>query len=132
MFGQELEEDVGGELAKLGEVEKITLFERNPAGVIVVKFASSVGAQKCIQVMNGRWFSQRKVSATYWDGKKDYTVKASEKDEAKRLKEFGDWLEQEPSDDEEEGKESSAAPAALAALAAPAAPVEGGSGGGSS
>ena len=43
---------------------------------------------------------QRQVSAIYWDGKTNYAVKLSDAEEAKRIKEFGDWLEEGSSDEE--------------------------------
>ena len=81
-------------------MEKITLFERNPEGVVVVKFDSTGAAEACIKLMHGRWFARRQLEASYWDGRTNYVVKMSEKDEEKRLKDFGDWLEEGDADED--------------------------------
>mmetsp|Transcript_4015 Transcript_4015/g.12057 ORF Transcript_4015/g.12057 Transcript_4015/m.12057 type:complete len:387 (-) Transcript_4015:2115-3275(-) len=43
---QELREDIEDESAKFGEVEKVTVFERNPEGVVAIKFKQSASAEK--------------------------------------------------------------------------------------
>jgi hypothetical protein len=40
-------------------------------------------------------FAGQQLEADYFDGKTNYKVKTTEEDEEKRLKEFGDWLENE-------------------------------------
>ena len=58
----------------MGEVEKITLFSRNPRGVMAVKFRSSVAAQAAVKKMDGRAFGGRLLRAYFYDGETDYTV----------------------------------------------------------
>jgi HIV Tat-specific factor 1 len=113
-FGEELEGDVAGECEKCGAIEKITVFSKNPRGVVVVKFATSYGAQECVKLMNGRFFGGRKIQCIFWDGVTNYSVlhsaaaakeeEAAERLEASRLGEFGDWLEQEQEELPEEFK----------------------------
>lgn len=60
-----------------GKVEKFELklfcsLQRHPEGVAQVTFREPAEAQACIQLLNGRWFSQRKISAEIWDGKTKY------------------------------------------------------------
>ncbi|KAL7502871.1 hypothetical protein ACHAXN_001346 [Cyclotella atomus] len=93
-----LEQTVHSECEEMGTVEKITIFSKHPAGVIIVKFAQPNAASDAVNRFNGqvRDDGKRKVEASYWDGVTDYTVRDEEKeakDAEKRLDEFGDWLE---------------------------------------
>ncbi|CAM9599906.1 unnamed protein product [Phaeothamnion confervicola] len=92
-FGEGLESDLRQECEKLGPVEKITLFSRNPLGPAVVKFATAFGAEECVRTMNKRFFGGRQLRCRYWDGVTNYIVQEDEKTESARLEEFGDWLE---------------------------------------
>lgn len=96
-FGDDLEVDVASECSKFGELDKVTVFSQNPAGVVVVKFKTSFAAQECIRVMDGRFFGGNKVKCHYWDGVTNYGTdnKGMDDDvkEEERLHEFGDWLE---------------------------------------
>jgi len=86
-IGQEVEE-------KVGQIDKLTVFEGNPQGVVAIKFKKPSAAEKCIKLMNGRFFAGRKLEVDYFDGVTNYKVQDSEDLQQKRLKEFGDWLEQ--------------------------------------
>ncbi|KAL7517667.1 hypothetical protein ACHAWX_002574 [Stephanocyclus meneghinianus] len=93
-----LEETVHTECEEMGTVEKITIFSKHPAGVIIVKFAQPNAASDAVNRFNGRIRrdGKQQVEASYWDGVTDYTVIDEEKEakEAeKRLDEFGNWLE---------------------------------------
>ena len=94
-----LEQKVHAECEEMGTVEKITIFAKHPAGVVIVKFAQPNSASDAVNKFNGTSFdigSEKTVEASYWDGVTDYTVKDDEKeaqDAEKRLDEFGDWLE---------------------------------------
>uniref|UniRef100_A0AAV1UI01 RRM domain-containing protein n=1 Tax=Peronospora matthiolae TaxID=2874970 RepID=A0AAV1UI01_9STRA len=92
-FAKELQEDIHDECSKIGEVSKITLFAKHVDGVVVVKFASSGSAARCIEVMNGRFFAGRKLECGFWDGT-DYTHRESKNEEDKRAGKFQEWLEE--------------------------------------
>lgn len=102
-FSDELEADIASECEKIGILEKLTFFSSNPRGIAVVKFSTSYAAQECIRVMNGRYFGGQRLKSYFWDGVTNYSVTGHsdaheeelEKQEASRLDEFGDWLEQE-------------------------------------
>jgi HIV Tat-specific factor 1 len=101
-FEEELEQDISTECGKCGNIEKITVFEKNPVGVAIVKFSTSFAAQECIKLMNGRFYAGRKLKCFFWDGTTDYgaantaeQLELKEKEEEARLEEFGDWIEQE-------------------------------------
>jgi HIV Tat-specific factor 1 len=100
-FLEELEADIATECEKFGGIEKMTVFSKNPRGIIIVKFATAFAAQECVRVMNGRYFGGRKIRSFFWDGATNYSVSASaaeaeaaaEEEEKERLDEFGDWLD---------------------------------------
>jgi HIV Tat-specific factor 1 len=82
-----------------------------PQGVVAVKFAEPQAAEKCIAVMDGRWFAKKQIKAIWYDGITDYTVKESSAEQEKRLEDFGRWLEDQSSssdesDDETAGKDA--------------------------
>jgi len=105
-FFDELKEEVGAEIEKkCGEIEKFTVFENNPDGVIAIKFQNGSSAHKCIETMDGRFFGQRKIECFYFDGKTNYKVGASEEEERERAKEYEKWLmaeqQEEPAGEKE-------------------------------
>ncbi len=57
--------------------------------------------------MHGRWFAKRQLEADWYDGLTDYKVAAveTEVEQKKRLDEFGDWLENQSDNDEDEEDE---------------------------
>jgi RNA recognition motif-containing protein len=94
----QLEKMVHAECEEVGTVEKITIFSKHPAGVIIVKFSQPNSASDALNKFNGRISGKSKVEASYWDGVTDYTVRDEEKeakDAERRLDEFGDWLEEQ-------------------------------------
>jgi len=94
-FFKDLREDIGAECAKLGPVDKISIFEHNPEGVVVVKYKNGDGASKCIEVMNGRFFAGKQLEAEFYDGVSNYYVEESEKAKAQRVAKWEKWLETE-------------------------------------
>lgn len=72
-FDKELHEDILREVeSRFGEVERIRVFSHNPEGVVELKFAAVSSAEKCIEAMQGRYYSGRQLECFYWDGKTDY------------------------------------------------------------
>lgn len=63
---EELKQDVTMECEKLGELERVVVYEHHPDGVISVRFRSEEAAASCIAKMHGRYFSQRQISAHKW------------------------------------------------------------------
>lgn len=72
-FFDELQEDLGEECGRLGHLEKVTIFERHPEGVVILKYATAFAAEQCVKLMNNRFFAGRKLQCFYWDGATDYT-----------------------------------------------------------
>jgi hypothetical protein len=116
---EELRDDLEDECSKLGPLEKITVFDRHPEGVVIIKFGTAFAAEQCIKTMNGRYFGGRKLQCIYWDGVTDFTKTVyrdptpsgppgegppsvahhgdEEDDEDRRLDEFGDELDNQVS-----------------------------------
>ena len=72
-FSDELEGDVASECGKCGQIEKITVFSKNPKGVVIVKFSTSYASQQCVKLMDGRFFGGKKLRCFFWDGATDFT-----------------------------------------------------------
>ncbi|KAJ8753074.1 hypothetical protein K2173_011842 [Erythroxylum novogranatense] len=68
----ELELDVREECMKLGPINSVKVYESNPQGVVLIKFKDKKDAQKCIELMNGRWFGGRQIEASEDDGSINY------------------------------------------------------------
>ncbi|RHY33157.1 hypothetical protein DYB34_001122 [Aphanomyces astaci] len=85
----------------LGDIAKITFFEKHPLGVVIVKYHDAEGAEACIDKMNNRWFAGQRIECSYWDGT-NYVIKESDVEEAERTEAFGQWLEEGGSDDSDD------------------------------
>jgi len=92
---EQLEKQIHCECNELGTVEKITIFSRNPEGVVIVKFFQPAAATEAVKKYHGKLFNGRKVNASFWDGVTDYTIHDDNEpaENEKRLEEFGQWLE---------------------------------------
>ncbi|KAI9653504.1 MAG: hypothetical protein M1821_007012 [Bathelium mastoideum] len=92
----EIKEDVRDECGKVGEVTNVVLYDKEEDGVVTVRFGNAQSAKACVNVMNGRYFSQQKVEAYIFDGKDKFKKsgkKTGDDEEENRLDDFGDWLE---------------------------------------
>lgn len=89
----ELAEDVEDECVKQGPVESVKVCENHPQGVVLVRFKDRKDAQKCIELMNGRWFGGRQIHASEDDGSVNHALVRDLEYDAKRLEEFGAELE---------------------------------------
>jgi len=92
----QLEINIRSECEKWGQIEKLTVFSKNPQGVVILKFSQPVVASRTVKEFNGRIFNGRKIDATFWDGVTDYTVIDEEREKIEgemRHEEFGSWLE---------------------------------------
>ncbi|XP_059665641.1 splicing factor U2AF-associated protein 2 isoform X2 [Cornus florida] len=91
----ELEADVQEECVKLGPVESVKVCENHPQGVVLVRFKDRRDAQKCIDMMNGRWFGGRQIHASEDDGIVNHAKVRDLQDDAERLEKFGAELEED-------------------------------------
>lgn len=107
----DLTDDVREECsAKIGGVTNVVLWDREPEGIITVKFATPAQAAACVQMMNGRFFAQRRIGAFVIPGKprfkrsgksgqdagddSDNDGHDAKDDEQSRRDAFASWLEQ--------------------------------------
>ena len=59
-FLEELEIELRGEIeSTIGPIEKVQFFKENPLGIVKIRFVSSLHADECIKVMDGRFFDGR-------------------------------------------------------------------------
>ena len=82
-------------MGKIGDLEKITVFENSPEGVVTVKFTEGAAAEIAMESMNGAKVTGRQVKCEHFDGIADYRVKESEEQAQQRVEEFEDWLHTE-------------------------------------
>lgn len=91
-----LERDLREACAQWGEVEKITMFSKNPDGVVVVKFSKPGAASEAVKGLNGRDWKSNKIEAGFWDGVTDFTTHdeiLDQQETQKRHEDFGSWLD---------------------------------------
>jgi len=102
----EYQQDIRSECLKCGDVRKVVIYDRHPEGVAQVTFREPAEAQACVQLLNGRWFSQRKISAEIWDGKTKYKITETDAEIEARIQKWDKYLEQEDEEKEKKKQES--------------------------
>ncbi|GBB86581.1 hypothetical protein RclHR1_00130022 [Rhizophagus clarus] len=95
----DLKEDIRAECEKLGEVTNVVLYDKEPEGIVSVKFKDQLSAEACVMKMNGRFFAGRRIEAEIFDGKQKYKKTGAksgetEEEESVRLEKYSKWLEQ--------------------------------------
>lgn len=68
----EYQNDLREECGKCGTVRRVLLYDRHPEGVAQVTMGDPEEADLVVQMMNGRFFGQRKLTAAIWDGRTKY------------------------------------------------------------
>ncbi|KAL5356955.1 putative nuclear mRNA splicing factor-associated protein [Aspergillus floccosus] len=105
----DIKEDIREECSKLGEITNVVLYDKEPEGVVSVRFADPEAARNCVRVMDGRYFAGTRVEAYISDGSERFKktnekraaledlaekgFDAEDDEEEHRLDEFGTWLE---------------------------------------
>ena len=79
--------------AKCGAVRKVDIYDLHPDGVATITFNEFDDADKCIELMNGRFYEGRKLDAQHWDGKTKYKVQETEEEAEKRMAKWDQFLE---------------------------------------
>lgn len=49
---------------RCGAVSRVIVYDGEEDGIVGVRFKKAEGAEKCVALMEGRWFDKRKVEAT--------------------------------------------------------------------
>ena len=94
----ELKEDIREECEKLGPVTNVTVYDREEAGVVTVRFANAVSAREAVRVFEGRWFDKRRVEAGIADGRERFRKSrrgevGDAEEEERRLEQFSRDIE---------------------------------------
>lgn len=85
--------DLREECKKCGTVRKVVLYDRHSEGVAQVTMGDPEEADIVVKLMDGRYFGQRKLSASLWDGKTLYKIDESEGENKERLENWSKFLE---------------------------------------
>jgi len=94
----DLKQDIWEESEKIGTVTNVVIFDREPEGIVSVRFTNESSAEECIKKMDGRFFGGMQVEAFIHDGRHYKKSKSDDEgNEEERLKKFGNWLEEEDS-----------------------------------
>ncbi|KAJ5091724.1 nuclear mRNA splicing factor-associated protein [Penicillium alfredii] len=105
----DIKEDIRDECSKIGEVTNVVLYDKEPEGVVSVRFLEPEAAKQCVQAMDGRFFGGTRVEAYISEGREKFKktnerraaledmaergIDAEDEEENQRLDEFGTWLE---------------------------------------
>lgn len=90
----DLKQDVREECETLGDVTNVVLWDKEPEGIMTVRFRDPAVARACQTKMHGRYFAGRQIGAYLVDGKPKFRRTARDDDEEARQASFGSWLEQ--------------------------------------
>ncbi|XP_075232872.1 RRM1_TatSF1_like and RRM2_TatSF1_like domain-containing protein barc [Lycorma delicatula] len=94
----EFQQELRDECIKCGAVKRVIIYDRHPQGVAQVNFKEPEAADACIQLLNGRWFNKRRITAETWDGKTKYKIIETEEEIKKRIEKWDQFLHTEESD----------------------------------
>lgn len=94
----EYQNNLREECSKCGMVRKVVIYDRHPDGVAQINMASPEEADLVIQMMQGRYFGQRQLSAEAWDGKTKYKIEESAVEAHERLSKWDEFLAEEETD----------------------------------
>ncbi|XP_058975666.1 uncharacterized protein LOC131801245 [Musca domestica] len=85
--------DLREECSKCGTVRKVIIYDRHSEGVAQINMSTPEEADLVIQMMHGRFFGKRQLTAEHWDGKTKYKIEETEEEIQKRLNKWDNFLE---------------------------------------
>ncbi|KAF2401204.1 hypothetical protein EJ06DRAFT_529333 [Trichodelitschia bisporula] len=99
----DIKDDIRDECSKLGAVTNVVLYDKEPAGVVTVRFGTVEAAQACVLMMSGRHFDGRQVVAYISDGTERFkksgggghAFEEDEEEQQARLKRLAEWSKRE-------------------------------------
>ncbi|CAG9763154.1 unnamed protein product [Ceutorhynchus assimilis] len=91
----EFQQDLREEAGKIGEVRKVTIYDRHPEGVAQISMAQPEEADQVVKMLNGRWFMKRQLTAEIWDGKTKFKIAETDSEINQRLEGWDKFLEEE-------------------------------------
>ncbi|XP_018568713.1 HIV Tat-specific factor 1 homolog [Anoplophora glabripennis] len=89
----EFQQDLREECSKLGEVRKVLLYDRHPEGIAQINMGCPEEADQVVELLNGRWFMKRQLSAEIWDGRTKYKVAETDSQITQRIDKWDKFLE---------------------------------------
>ncbi|KAJ0173837.1 hypothetical protein K1T71_010986 [Dendrolimus kikuchii] len=87
------QQDLREECSKSGEVRKVVIYDRHPEGVAQITMKEPEQADAVVQLINGRWFGKRQITAEIWDGRTKYRIAETDADISKRIDKWDKFLE---------------------------------------
>uniref|UniRef100_A0A182MQ44 RRM domain-containing protein n=1 Tax=Anopheles culicifacies TaxID=139723 RepID=A0A182MQ44_9DIPT len=100
----EYQNDLREECAKCGTVRRVLLYDRHPEGVAQITMGDPEEADLVVQMMNGRYFGQRQLTAAIWDGRTKYRIAETDADIDKRRGNWEEFLETDEAAEKEAAK----------------------------
>ncbi|XP_030372953.1 HIV Tat-specific factor 1 [Scaptodrosophila lebanonensis] len=97
----EYQNNLREECTKCGMVRKVVIYDRHPEGVAQINMSSPEEADLVIQMMQGRFFGKRQLTAEHWDGKTKYKIDESEAETQQRLSKWDSYLTTEDTEKSE-------------------------------
>lgn len=91
----EFQQDLREECSKYGDVRKVVIYDRHPEGVAQINMGSPEEADKVVELLNGRWFMKRQLTAEIWDGKVKFKIAETDSEISQRLDNWDKFLEGE-------------------------------------
>ncbi|KAJ8975510.1 hypothetical protein NQ317_010625 [Molorchus minor] len=91
----EFQQDLREECSKLGEVRKVIIYDRHPDGVAQINMGSPEEADQVVELLNGRWFMKRQLSAEIWNGRTKFKIAETDSEISERLNKWDKFLEGE-------------------------------------
>lgn len=100
------QQDLREECGKCGEVRKVVIYDRHPEGVAQITMKEPEMADAVVQLINGRWFGKRQITAEIWDGRTKYRIAETDSEISKRIGKWDQFLEGKDGDETQKKNES--------------------------
>lgn len=100
----EIQEEMEDEGKTFGDVKNVTVFDREPAGLVTIRFSTTDAAQRFAAAYNDRTFDGRLVRTELVSGKVKYrksakTEEQKAEEEKKRIEEYSKYIEGDGKED---------------------------------
>ncbi|CAH0594007.1 unnamed protein product [Chrysodeixis includens] len=87
------QQDLREECSKCGEVRKVVIYDRHPEGVAQITMKEPEMADAVVELIGGRWFGKRQITAEIWDGRTKYRIAETDSEISKRINKWDQFLE---------------------------------------
>ncbi|KAH9630055.1 hypothetical protein HF086_008025 [Spodoptera exigua] len=102
------QQDMRDECGKCGEVRKVVIYDRHPEGVAQITMKEPEMADAVVELINGRWFGKRQITAEIWDGRTKYRIAETDSEISKRINKWDEFLEGKEGEEKKNGSNDSA------------------------